>query len=70
MQTAPQSTRKDLAKLLGIVTGLVMELSREEIELRRTKKTESRRQQELQARIEQAIVNFEQWLVLAHLQNG
>lgn len=70
MHSAPQNCRKDLAKLLGNVTGLVHELANEEVELRRMHKASSPRQQELLHRIEQAIDTFEQWLILAHLQNG
>ena len=70
MHTAPQSFRKDLAKLLGVVTGLVMELSREEIELRRNKRPHSIKQQEILGKIEQAIDNYEQWVLVAHLQAG
>ena len=70
MRSAPQSTRKDLAKLLGNVTGLVQQLGREEVELRRLNKPTSRVQQELLVRIEEAIVQYEQWLMLAHLAHG
>lgn len=70
MHSAPQKCRKDLAKLLGNVTGLVHDLANEEVELRRLHKKVSLRQQELLAQIEQAIDTFEQWLLLAHLQHG
>jgi hypothetical protein len=70
MHSAPQTCRKDLAKLLGNVTGLVHDLANEEVELRRMHKESSPRQQALLVQIEQAIDTFEQWLMLAHLQHG
>lgn len=70
MHSAPQFCRKDLAKLLGNVTELVHQLGNEEVELRRLRKDSSPKQQELLNRIDDAINTFEQWLILAHLQNG
>lgn len=70
MHAAPQSTRKDLARMLGNITGLVQRLGQEEVELRRNKKTDSPTKRKLLEEIEQAIIQFEQWLVLAHLTHG
>ncbi len=70
MHSAPLATRKDLAKMLGQITGLVQLLGQEEVELRRNKKTDSPKKQELLIKIEHAIVQYEQWLVLAHLSHG
>ena len=70
MHAAPQNTRKDLARLLGHVTGFVMELSREEVELRRTKKQTSPKREKLLVDIEDSINEYEKWLLLAYLQHG
>jgi hypothetical protein len=70
MHAAPQYTRKDLARMLGNIAGLVQRLGQEEVELRRNKKMDSLIKRELLEEIEQAIVQFEQWLVLAHLTHG
>jgi len=67
MHSAPQPARKDLAKFLAVVTGLVQDLGREEIEMRRCKRTTSIRQQNLLQQIEDAIITFEQYLMWAYL---
>lgn len=70
MHSAPQSARKDLAKMLGNVTGMVQRLGQEEVELRRNKKATSQRRERLLEEIEKGIDDFEKWLILAHLQLG
>jgi CRISPR/Cas system Type II protein with McrA/HNH and RuvC-like nuclease domain len=70
MHSAPANTRKDLARMLGNVTGLVDQLGREEVRMRQTKRDSTPRQQELLAQIEQAIDEYEKWLMLAHLAHG
>ncbi len=70
MQTAPATCRKDLARMIGHIEGLVQKLGSEEVELRRTKKTSSIKSQELLAAINESINEFEKWLMLAHLQHG
>jgi hypothetical protein len=70
MQAAPTNCRKDLARMIGGVENLVHKLGSEEVELRRNRKESSLRQQELLARINQSIIEFEKWLMLAHLQHG
>lgn len=70
MHSAPQASRKDLAKMLGAVTGLVQKLANEEVLLRQTRKTSSLRQQELLVQIEDALDNYEKWLMWAHLAHG
>ena len=67
MHSAPQQSRKDLARFLGNVTGLIQSLGREEVEMRRCKRTTSIRQQELLLQIDDAITTFEQYLMWAHL---
>ena len=67
LHSAPQAARKDLARFLATVTGLVQELGREEVEMRRCKRTTSIRQQELLLQIDDAITTFEQYLMWAHL---
>jgi uncharacterized protein with von Willebrand factor type A (vWA) domain len=70
MQAAPQRCRKDLARMIGRIEGLVHRLGSEEVELRRLRKDASPRQQELLADINQSITDYEQWLVVAYLQHG
>ena len=70
MHSAPVKTQKDLARMLGNVTGLVDLLGREEVRMRQTKRESTPRQQELLAQIEQAIDEYEKWLMLAHLAHG
>lgn len=70
MQVAPTNCRKDLARMIGGVENLVHKLGSEEVELRRNRKEASLRQQELLARINQSIIEYEKWLMLAHLQHG
>jgi len=70
MQVAPTNCRKDLARMIGGVENLVHKLGSEEVELRRNRKESSLRQQELLARINQSIIEYEKWLMLAHLQHG
>lgn len=70
MQAAPPQCRKDLAKMIGHVESLARQLSNEEVELRRCKKTTSQRHEKLLESINQSITDFDQWLMLAHLQHG
>jgi hypothetical protein len=70
MQVAPTNCRKDLARMIGGIENLVHKLGSEEVELRRNRKESSLRQQELLARINQSITEYEKWLMLAHLQHG
>ena len=70
MHTAPAAARKDLARMVGYIEGLVQILSNEEVELRRHRKEQSIRQQEVLEKIEQAIISYEQWLMLAILSHG
>jgi len=70
MQSAPQACRKDLARMIGAIEGMVQRLANEEVELRRTHKDTSAKRDELLPRINQAIEDFEKWLMLAHLQHG
>jgi hypothetical protein len=70
MQAAPNRCRKDLAKMIGQIEVLAQELSKEEVEMRRCKKTTSPRHASLLERVNQSITDFEQWLMLAHLQHG
>ena len=70
MQVAPALCRKDLARMIGGIENLVHKLGSEEVELRRNRKESSLRQQELLARINQSIIEYEKWLMLAHLQHG
>lgn len=67
MREAPLPARKDLVRFLSNVTGLVQSLGREEVEMRRCKRTTSIRQQELLLQIDDAITTFEQYLMWAHL---
>lgn len=70
MHTAPQSCRKDLARMIGAIEGMVQRLANEEVDLRRNRKDTSAKHQSLLERINQAIEDFEKWLMLAHLQHG
>ena len=70
MQAAPAMCKKDLSRMIGRIEGLVHRLGSEEVEMRRGKKTTSPRQAELLESINQSIIDFEQWLILAHLQHG
>jgi hypothetical protein len=70
MQSAPSNCRKDLARMIGHIEGLVQKLGGEEVELRRTKKPSSAKSQELLAQINESINEYEKWLMLAHLQYG
>jgi hypothetical protein len=56
--------------MIGQIEALAQELSKEEVEMRRCKKTTSPRHATLLERINQSITDFEQWLMLAHLQHG
>ncbi len=70
MHTAPPTCRKDLARMIGAIEGIVQRLANEEVELRRNRKETSAKHQDLLGRINQAIDDFEKWLMLAHLQHG
>jgi uncharacterized protein with von Willebrand factor type A (vWA) domain len=70
MQNAPQNCRKDLARMIGHVEGLVQQLGGEEVEMRRNKRERSARQITLLTQINESINEFEKWLMLAHLQHG
>lgn len=70
VHTAPQACRKDLARMIGHVEGLVQKLGSEEVDLRRNKKFTSPKSQELLAQINESINEYEKWLMLAHLQHG
>jgi uncharacterized protein with von Willebrand factor type A (vWA) domain len=70
MQNAPQNCRKDLARMIGHVEGLVQQLGGEEVEMRRNKRERSPRQITLLTQINESITEFEKWLMLAHLQHG
>ena len=70
MHSAPLVTQKDLAKMLGNITGLVNELSREEVLLRNKRKFTSPHSQQLIAKINESIEEYEKWLMFAHLSNG
>ena len=56
--------------MIGVIENLVNKLGSEEVELRRNRKESSLRQQELIVRIHESIIEFEKWLMLAHLQHG
>ena len=70
MHTAPPSCRKDLARMIGAIEGMVQRLANEEVEMRRNRKNTSPKHQQLLERINQAIDDFEKWLMLAYLQHG
>ena len=70
MNSAPQNCRKDLARMLGHIEKLVHKLGSEEVEMRRNKKTTSPRHQDLLAQINESILEYEKWLMFAHLANG
>jgi hypothetical protein len=70
MHSAPVLCRKDLARMIGSIEGLVQKLGSEEVELRRNRKESSPRHQELLAQINESINEYEKWLMLALLQYG
>lgn len=70
MRRAPLQCRKDLARMIGHIEAMVVELSGEEVLLRRNRKTTSVAAQKLLAEINEAIMEYEKWLMLAHLQHG
>jgi len=70
MHSAPAACRKDLARMIGAIEGMVQKLANEEVELRRNRKDTSLKHHELLERINQSIDDFEKWLMLAHLQHG
>lgn len=70
MHSAPTMCRKDLAKMIGRIEGLVHQLGSEEVEMRRSKKTTTPRHGGLLEQINKSITDFDQWLMLAHLQHG
>ena len=70
MHSAPAMCKKDLAKMIGRIEGLVHQLGSEEVEMRRGKKTTTPRHASLLGQINQSITDFDQWLMLAHLQHG
>ena len=70
MHSAPAVCRKDLARMLGHIEGLVQKLGSEEVVLRRNKKFSSPASESLLAEINESINEYEKWLVLAHLQHG
>ena len=70
MHAAPRAAQRDLSKMLGAINSLVHELSKEEVELRRHQKFSSPRSQQLLAKINAAIDEYEKWLVFAQLSLG
>lgn len=70
MQAAPAQCRKDLARMIGHVEGLVQKLGNEEVDLRRNKKDTSPRKEQLLEQIHESITEYEKWLMLAYLQHG
>ena len=70
MHTAPAQCRKDLARMIGSIEGLIQKLGSEEVDLRRLRKESSPRHQELLAQINESITEYEKWLMLAYLQYG
>lgn len=70
LHSSPYAAQKDLAKMLRSIQGLVQELSIEEIELRRYQKFSSPTSQRLLAQINQALDEFEKWLMFAQLSLG
>ena len=70
MHAAPALCRKDLARMIGSIEGLVQKLGSEEVDLRRLRKESSPRHQELLDQINKSITEYEKWLMLAHLQHG
>ena len=67
MRTAPYSTRKDLARMLGNIEHMVQELASEEVNMRRARKQQTPVQQQWLAQIDEAIGDFQHWALLAHL---
>jgi hypothetical protein len=70
MHTAPSQTRKDLARMIGNIEGLVQALGRHEVDMRRNKHQTTIKQQELLNKIEEAILDYEKWLMFAYLGHG
>jgi hypothetical protein len=70
MHAAPAQCRKDLARMIGSIEGLVQKLGGEEVELRRNRKESSPRHATLLDQINKSITEYEKWLMLAHLQHG
>lgn len=70
MHAAPAMCKKDLAKMIGQIENLVHQLGSEEVEMRRCKKTTTPRHAHLLGQINKSITDFDQWLMLAHLQHG
>ena len=70
MHSAPANCRKDLARMIGSIEGLVQKLGGEEVELRRNRKESSPRHTALLDQINKSITEYEKWLMLAHLQHG
>jgi hypothetical protein len=56
--------------MIGHIEALVSDLSGEEVLLRRNRKNTSVTAQRLLAQINEAILEYEKWLMLAHLQYG
>ena len=70
MHAAPAVCRKDLARMIGTIVGMVQRLGQEEVELRRNKKDTGPKHQDLVERINEAIDDFEKWLMFAYLSHG
>ena len=70
MRRAPAQCRKDLARMIGHIEALVVELSGEEVLLRRHNKFSNATSERLLAQINESINEYEKWLMLAHLQHG
>ena len=70
MHRAPAQCRKDLARMLGHIEGLVQQLGGEEVVLRRNKKFSNATSERLLADINESINEYEKWLMLAYLQHG
>lgn len=70
MHAAPTQCRKDLARMIGSIEGLVQQLGNEEVELRRYKRETSANYVTLLVKVNESITEFEKWLMLAHLQHG
>lgn len=68
--SAPQKAKSDLAKMYARINNLVTDLSKEEVELRRNKRETSPRHQELLNKINEAVDEFEKWLMFAQLSLG
>ena len=70
MHRAPAQCRKDLARMIGHIEGLVVALSGEEVILRRNRKFSNAASERLLAQINESINEYEKWLMLALLQYG